>query len=73
MLSFGLLHCRPNTDIVKLIEEPTDGLIKQLLSLSKDIPHNRGFQSSGGRCQPGKEAFEAAYSVPNKRNTMGMR
>ena len=48
MLSFGLLHRRPNTEIAKLIEESVDGLIKQLLRLSKGIPDNRGFQSSGG-------------------------
>ena len=48
LLKFGLLHYRPNTDIAKLIEKPVDGLIKQLLRLSKGIPDNRGFQSSGG-------------------------
>ena len=47
MLRFGLLHRRSNTDIAKLIEEPTDGLIKQLFRLSRGIPDTRGFQSSG--------------------------
>ena len=48
MLSFGMLHRRSNTDIDKLIQEPVDGLIKQTLRLSRGIPDNRGFQSSGG-------------------------
>lgn len=63
LLKFGLLHQRPNTDIAKLIEEPADGSIKQLLHLSKGIPDIIvAFSLVGGR-QPGKEAFEAAYSV----------